>query len=157
MTGFASKKLIIIITIALVALFLILVYQKLARGKSELISPPKETSVPSQVAQDSQPQIVSTKPDPLEGNIIKASEPIEITFNRPLQNVPEFRFRLEPKTDVKVELSSDKKTAKIIPLKPWFLGAGFTLYIQPETKFDGAGEWKQDKTYHFGTIKYTGV
>ncbi|MBI4035671.1 Ig-like domain-containing protein [Candidatus Daviesbacteria bacterium] len=103
------------------------------------------------------PQIVSTKPDPLNETIISAAEIIEITFNRPLENVGEFKSRMEPKIEYKVELINDRKTARIIPAKPYELGATYNLYIGPDSKFDGVGEWKQDKSFHFRTIPYKGV
>ncbi len=103
------------------------------------------------------PKIISTKPDPLEDTIISATDSIEITFNRPLQNSGEFKLRIEPKTDVKIDLSSDRKTAKIIPVKPFGLGVTYTIFIGPDTKFDVTGNWNQDKMYHFKTVKYTGV
>src|SRR3989338_11454833 len=81
------------------------------------------------------PKIVSTKPDPLEDNIISATDIVEITFNRPLENVGEFKSKIEPKIDYKVELSGDRKTAKIIPAKPYQLGTTYTLFIGTETKF----------------------
>ena len=103
------------------------------------------------------PRIVSTKPDPLDENIISAMEIVEITFNKSLENVGEFKVRIEPKIDYKVELSGDRKTAKIIPAKPYQLGTTYTLFIGPETKFDGVGRWGEEKIFHFRTIKYTGV
>lgn len=103
------------------------------------------------------PKIVSTKPEPLEEAIIPASEVVEITFNRPLENVGEFKVRIDPKIDYKVELSSDRKTAKILPEKPYNLGTTYTLFIGTETKFDGVGRWGEEKIFHFRTIKYTGV
>ncbi|MBI2338145.1 hypothetical protein HYU95_03080, partial [Candidatus Daviesbacteria bacterium] len=101
--------------------------------------------------------IISTKPDPLDENIVSGAEAIEITFNRPLENVGEFKSRIEPEIEYKVELSGDRKTAKIIPAKPYPLGTGFTLFIGPESKFDGVGRWGEEKIFHFRTIKYTGV
>lgn len=111
----------------------------------------------TQVSSTDKPQIVSTKPDPLNENIVSATEEIEITFNRALENVGEFKSRIEPKVEYKVELSGDRKTAKIIPAKPYNLGTTYTLFIGPETKFDGVGRWGEEKVYHFKTIKYTGV
>lgn len=121
----------------------------------------KETT-PSQsntkpVTQNDPPQIVSTKPDPLENNIIAAIDTVEITFNRSLENVGEFKSRLEPEIKYNVELSGDRKTAKIIPAKPYELGTTYTLFIGTETKFDGVGRWGQEKIFHFRTIKYSGV
>lgn len=116
----------------------------------------EETKEQKDISKES-PRIISTKPEPLEDNIIAAEEIIEITFNRPLENVGEFKLRIEPKTDHKVELSGDRKTAKIIPVKPYQLGTTYTLFIGPDSKFDGVGNWGQEKIYHFRTIKYTGV
>lgn len=103
------------------------------------------------------PHIVSTKPDPLEEAIISATENLEITFNRPLENVGEFKVRIDPKIDFKVELSGDRKTAKIIPVKPYELGTTYTLFIGTETKFDGVGRWGEEKIFHFRTVRYRGI
>ncbi len=146
-----KKQIIFIIIIVGIIAITYFVWQSKHTSK---IEQPKNQPV---AVQDDSPQIVSTKPDPLDNNIVSASDPIEITFNKPLQNVPEFKIKIEPKPDYRVELSFDRKTARIIFNKPLDLGTGFTLYIQPDTKFDGVGEWKQDKTFHFRTIKYTGV
>lgn len=117
----------------------------------------QQSSQPAQASQTDKPQIVSTKPEPLNENFVSGSEPIEITFNRPMENVGEFKIRIEPKIDYKVELSADRKTAKITPSKPYPLGTSFTLYINSDTKFDGVGSWGENKEFHFRTIKYTGV
>lgn len=122
--------------------------------------PSESKPAPVPVNQDEQsnsPKIVSTKPDPLDESIISATEIIEITFNRPLENVGEFKVRIEPEVQYKLELSSDRKTGKIIPVKPYDLGAGYTLFIGPETKFDGVGRWGEEKIFHFRTIQYRGV
>lgn len=103
------------------------------------------------------PKIISTRPDPLENSIVSATEVVEITFNRPLENVGEFKSRIEPKIEYKVELSSDRKTARIIPLKPYELSFTYTLFIGTETKFDGVGRWGEEKIFHFKTIPYRGV
>lgn len=108
-------------------------------------------------SQSESPKIISTKPDPLENAVISANETIEITFNKPIENIGEFKSRIEPKIDYKVELSSDRKTAKIIPLKPYDLGSTYTLFIGTETKFDGVGRWGEEKIFHFKTIPYRGV
>lgn len=144
---------ILIVVIIIAGLGFILFKNKIVQKNEPVKNQPSVQTI----IQDKSPRIVSTKPDPLDETIIPASDPIEITFNIPLQNVPEFKIRFEPKPDYKVELSSDRKTARIIFIKPLDLGTTFTLYIQPDTKFDGVGEWKQDKTFHFRTIKYTGV
>lgn len=111
---------------------------------------------PSSIKSDS-PQIISTVPDPLDNSIVPADQIIQITFNKPLQNAPEFKTRIEPKIDYKIELSSDRKTAKIVPAKPYDLGATYTFFISPESKFDGGGSLDGGKVFHFRTVKYTGV
>lgn len=121
------------------------------------LDPQKEQTEGQQISETDSPQVVSTKPDPLEEAIISADQTVEITFNRPLENVGEFKVRLESKKDFKIELSSDRKTAKIIPTTPYELGATYTLFITPDTKFDGVGGWGQEKVYHFKTIQYRGV
>lgn len=103
------------------------------------------------------PQIVSTKPDPLEDNIVAADGVVEITFNKPLQNSGEFKLKIEPTVEFKVDLSSDRKTARISFIKPLELGSTYTLFIGPETKFDGTGNWGQEKIFHVRTIVYKGV
>lgn len=143
---------IIIITFIIVIIFL--VFSEKNQVATTPPQPPTSSQAPSQT---DKPQIVSTKPNPLDNNIVSSTEPIEITFNRPLENVGEFKLRIEPKTDYKVELSGDRKTARIIPVKPFPLGTTFTLFIGTETKFDGVGRWGEEKIYHFQTIKYTGV
>lgn len=107
--------------------------------------------------QNDSPKIISTKPDPLENTIISADQIIEITFNRSLENEGEFKNRIDPKIDYKIQLSSDRKTAKIIPQKPYELGTTYTLFILPDSKFDGGGKLDGEKIFHFKTIAYRGV
>lgn len=153
------KKLIIFITAITIIIFITAistsVFPRQSRPEPKAEQPKPQHSV--QVKESDPPQIVSTRPDPLDETIIPAQGPIEITFNRSLQNVPEFKIRFEPKIDYRVELSPDRRTAKIIFNKPLDLGSSFNLYINPDTKFDEIGEWKESKTFHFRTIKYTGV
>lgn len=153
------KRKIIIAVIAIGAI-LFLIFQRGPYSKSaptaSNASPQPEFTKQAASAND-KPTIVSTKPEPLEDTIISATGIVEITFNRPLENVGEFKVRIEPKIDYKVELSSDRKTAKIVPVKPYKLGTTYTLFIGPESKFDGVGRWGEEKIYHFRTIRYTGV
>lgn len=149
-----SKQKIILAVLIVIGAILIYNFQNLLPSKSQSQKPIEQTPAPSQ---NESPEIVSTKPDPLEDTIITATEIIEITFNRPLENVGEFKLRMEPKIDYKLELSGDRKTAKIIPVKPYHLGTGYTIYIGTETKFDGIGRWGEEKIFHYRTIKYTGV
>lgn len=152
-----NTKIVIIVILAIIlGLAGIIFYKSNSTKKSDPINP---TSTPKSisVSENDPPQIVSTKPNPLEDNIVSASDIIEITFNRPLQNSGEFKLKIEPKIEVKIELSGDRKTAKIIPLTPYELGMTYTIFIGSDTKFDGIQNWGQDKTYHFKTVKYTGV
>lgn len=141
---------IIIITIIL-SFFAVFAYTQI-KPKSEGI---KEVSPVS--SDNDSPKIVSTKPDPLEETTVPAVDSIEITFNKPLQNPSEFKVRIEPKIDFRIELSSDKKVGKILLEKPLDLGMSYTLYIGRDTKFDGVGEWGVDKEFHFRTISYRGI
>lgn len=149
-----SKKIIIIAITALIFISLIAI----VNFKKTVPTNPSDNVVqPSQINSNDKPQIVSTKPDPLEETIISAGDTVEITFNRPLENVGEFKSRFEPKIEYKVELSSDRKTAKILPVKPYALGTTYTLFIGTETKFDGVGRWGEEKIFHFRTVAYRGV
>ncbi len=150
-----SKKILVALGIIIIVILVFYFYKKSAYVNNPL---PASSETPKQtdISKDP-PTIVSTKPDPLEDMIISATDIVEITFNRPLENVGEFKSHIEPKIGYKVELSGDRKTAKIIPAKPYQLGTTYTLFINPDTKFDGVGEWRQDKTFHFKTITYRGV
>lgn len=127
-----------------------------SKGTSKNTSP-SPTSASSQPSSNDSPGIVSTKPDPLEEAIVAADEVIEITFNRSLENVGEFKSRIDPKIEYKVELSSDRKTARIVPAKSYELGATYTLFIGPDSKFDGVGNWGEEKIFHFRTVRYRGI
>lgn len=143
--------LIIAVGIALIVIFGRVLYPK----PSQTYTQPQTQTTPT--SQNEEPKIISTIPDPLNDTIIPADQVIEIAFNRSLQNVPEFKIRIEPKIDYKVELSQDRKTARIITVKPYELGTTYTLYINPDTKFDGVGNWGKDKTFQFRTIRYRGI
>ena len=147
-------KLAILIIVLLGAVFALFRLQPSTPGKSK--PTPLVSSNPNP-KNNEQPRIVSTIPDPLDQTIIPASQVIEISFNKPLQNVPEFKVRIEPKVDFKVELSSERKTAKITFIKPLDLGAAYTLTINPDTKFDEVGDWGQTKDFHFRTVRYRGI
>ncbi len=144
------RKVLILVTIIILAAIAIITLAPKSSTKPE-------ATKKQEVSQTDPPKIVSTKPDPLENSIVSANQTIEITFNRPLENVGEFKSKIEPKVDYKVELSGDRKTAKIMPVKPFDLGSTYTLFIGTETKFDGVGRWGQEKIFHFKTITYRGV
>lgn len=156
MTRLNSKQLVVAILIIL-GIILTFFFLRGTKQSDPPLSAAKNNSQPTVVSQNAPPQIVSTKPDPLDDTIISATEVIEITFNKPLQNGPEFKVKIEPEVDFKVELSGDRKTAKITHSKPFELGKSYTLYIGPDTKFDGVNNWGQDKTFRFRTVRYRGV
>ncbi len=150
--GVMNKKIIAIAGIIILIFALVLTWNKF---KTKPVSP--SASKPTIESNSDSPRIVSTKPDPLENTIVSADQVIEITFNRPLQNKGEFKLRIEPKIGFNIELSGDRKTAKIKPLKPYELGTEYTIFIGTDTKFDGAGAWGQEKIFHFKTVTYRGV
>lgn len=143
------KKVIFVLIILGVVLTGVFYFKKEVSVKPEPV-----TQTPKQ---SNETMIVSTKPNPLDETIIPADQIIEITFNKSLQNAPEFKVKIEPKVDFKIELSPDRKTAKITFTKPLDLGASYALSIAPDTKFDGIGEWRQNKEFHFRTITYKGI
>ncbi|MBI3109598.1 Ig-like domain-containing protein [Candidatus Daviesbacteria bacterium] len=140
------KKNIIFITIIILIIVVVLLGSRQGSNRTK----PAPSSLPEI------PRIVSTKPDPLDETIVSSTETIELTFSRPLENVPEFKIRIEPKTDYRVELSGDRKTAKIIPVSPYELGTTYTLFIMADSKFEGGARLVREEVFHFRTIKYRG-
>lgn len=118
---------------------------------------PENKPPSAQTAEVPSAEIVSTKPDPLDKAVIPADQIIEITFNKPLRAPSELKLRIEPETKYKIELSEDRKTAKIIIEKPFELNTNYAFYIGADTKFDGIDRWGKDITYRFQTIKFRGL
>lgn len=145
-----NKKILLSLVLPVVLVAAFLIYQNVYNGGN---TRPK----PSANEQTQEPKIISTKPEPLENAVVSATEIVEITFNRPLENIGEFKFRIDPKAEIKIELSPDRKTAKIIPQTPYELGVTYTIFIGPDTKFDGAGNWGKEAIYHFQTVKFRGI
>jgi hypothetical protein len=146
----------IITAILIIGSLLILLFQRGLYGNSN--SPAQSTpTAETKQEQNTEPKIVSTNPLPLNEAVILPGQTIEITFNYPVNAVSEFKHRLEPKIDYKIELSSDRKTAKIIPTKTFNLGTGYTLFILGETKFDDKKKLNQEFVYHFRTIDFKGT
>ena len=127
-----STKAKIIAVIVAIGAILIAVFQFGLGGNG--------TPRPSEISQSDSPVVTATNPAAMKEKktvVVLPTQPIEITFNQPLENVPETRITIEPKADYKVELSGDKKTIKIIPVTPYSLGQGYSLFIKADTKFDG--------------------
>ncbi len=140
------KKIIIFLAVITIVIIILFLWQ----------NKPQQISSPAPTPLQETPQLISTKPDPLDETIVSSTEVIELTFSRPLENVPEFKIKIEPKPDYRVELSGDKKTAKIIPVAPFELGTTYTLFVTQDSKFEGGGKLEKELNFHFRTIKYRG-
>ena len=147
------KKQYLIILIVLLALIVL--------GKKLYPQPNTEIATetkPPLTTQTDKPQLVSTKPNPLDEAYISAVSPIELTFNIPIENWGEFKHELSPETaKYKGRLSDDRKTVIITPEGSYPVGTTFTLKVSPETKFDGGKRMESDIIIHFKTIDYRGV
>lgn len=163
-----SKKTILLIIsligLALIALFYIAQRYMSAINRSDhrgLYNPPPIPKINLQTTQaDVQPEkplILTTNPSPLEDVTILPNQIIELTFKYSLIAPSELKHKIDPPADIKIELSENKKTARIIPVKPYKLGNGYTLFIQPDTKFEGGKILKEELIYHFKTIGYRGI
>jgi len=153
----ANLKQKIIILVLTIGAFLIFIFQHGLYTNPQAQQNQEQNSKQTEINHNSQPEVISTNPENLEGSIILPTQVIEITFNYPLENVGEFKSRIDPKADYRVKLSDDRKTAKIIPIPSFQLGAGYTLFILPDSKFDGKKTLGKDIIYHFNTISYRGV
>lgn len=148
-----SIKQKIIGIIAIIGTILILIFQGGLYPKNKDQDEPQITE-PAQVLT---PGIIKTNPNPLDQATLWALQPIEIIFSIPLENIPEFKYKIDPSFDHKVELSNDKKTLTITPTKPLPLGQSFTMGISGSTKIEGGKILGKDYTFHFKTIEYRGV
>lgn len=159
MTYLHLNRKIIIFIIALGIIITYASYKLILEGKSQN---PNKPSVPeqreAQLPQSQEPSLVATNPSPLEEAVIPPTQVIELTFNMPLENIPEFKHKFDPISfKYKIELSFDKKILKIIPEKPYEPGLGYTLFIMSGTKFEGKKTLGKDIIYHFRTVNYKGV
>lgn len=150
MIEFIKAKIIWIVLaigVALIGLFSSGLYSNVLPAP---IAPAEKTSEKQEV------QVVSTVPADLHDSTILPNQTIELTFSDPLVNVPETRWSISPTVDIKAELSSDKKTLRLIPNKPFGLGNGYTLQIKGETKIEGKGNLDREIIYNFKTIEFKG-
>lgn len=138
--------------IAVVGTILILIFQ---HGFSS--SKPAALLEKQNQIQTVNPEIISTSPSPLDQAIIWGQQPIEITFNLPLENIPELKYKFEPQSELKVELLNDKKTVRFTPVKPLPLGVSYTLSLPASAKFDGQKTLGKDYIFSIRTIEYKGV
>lgn len=149
--------LVITIGLILIGVFAMGIYSKNGvENQPQVISEEEKKEQPTPDA--NKPHLVSSNPEGLkEGVVIPADKIIEITFSHPIENRGEVKSKMDPAIKYNIELSSDKKTVKLIPEKPYELGRGFTFYITNETKFDGGLRLDNGLDFHFQTIPYKGV
>ncbi len=120
---------------------------------------------PSSQAENEKPIIVSTVPSGLSNNLpISPTQEIEITFNIPLENTGEFKYKITPPVELNLSLSPDRKTIKLSPKDTFKLGTNYELEIQPGSKFNSDPSQKSSQKIleetifiRFKTIEYRGV
>lgn len=155
-----SFKQKLIVAIIVIGLILVAIFQQ---GFDQIFpsSPPRSSS-PAQPPSPPQspseePKLLSTNPSPLNNATILPTQTIEFTFNQPIENRGELKYEIEPKTEVEVMLSADKKTAKITSKKPLILGQTYVIKIKTDTKFDSKKRLPDGLNFTFKTINYRGV
>lgn len=144
-----SKKTIATL-IGLIGTILIIIFS-LGLGSS---GGPINEKPTSQVQTDT-PQIVSSQPE--KDGTVGPNQPVQITFNISLESTGEFKNKWDPKKEVDLKLSDDRKTITITPRGGWDLGQGYTLTIGADTKFDGKKTLGHDELLNFKSIDYQGV
>lgn len=153
-----KKVSLIILIIFLIVIAIYPVKKLLSKQPQEANNPPgtssNQQSKETTQSDSKKVSIVSTNPDPLDNIIINSGQVIEINFSNPLENTGEFKHRITPAADYKLELTGDRKTLKIVPVKPYELGNEFTLVISPETKFDNGARMEHEAIYHFHTVAF---
>ncbi|MBI2022343.1 Ig-like domain-containing protein [Candidatus Daviesbacteria bacterium] len=154
MINLSLKQKIIVAVLAL-GVILIVIFQGGLSNKTNLEKSPIKNDQ-TQITNEN-PRLISTNPDPLNNAVILPTQTIELTFNQPIENRGELKFDIVPKIEVNVELSSDKKTARIIPIKPYGLGQRYEIFIKTDTKFDGGKKLESQLQFGFNTIVYRGV
>ncbi len=148
------KKLIIVVVVLGVGFF---TYKNMFSNSPDQTPTASSSSQTQKTVQTDTPQLVSTKPDPLDETVILPTQTVEITFNVPIENIGELKYKLEPVVKYKAKLSDDRKTVIISPVSAFPVGTTFTLNVSPLTKFDGKKFLKEGIIIHFKTIGYKGV
>ncbi len=104
--------------------------------------------------------IISTLPTPLENSTISPSQPIEITFSKPI-SISQFKYKIDPEIEHEVASTSGDssfgQTFRITFKKPLELGAAFTLTVNPDTKLSDQEKLDKEYIYHIKTIGYKGA
>lgn len=157
---FNLNKRLIALIIAIIGGILLLIFRFGLGVSDQQLN--KQSSFASQdnqppFSQDQNPKILSTNPDLSNNPVISPTQVIEINFNKPLLNAPETKIRFDPELKYKIELSDDKKVAKISPIETFGLGQGYTLFILSSTKLENGSELGKEYHYNFQTIEYKGI
>lgn len=149
------KKLLLILLIALSLVLLFLFKDKFFKVSEKI----NQTEVTNKVSEDKL-EIISTKPDSLEGAVILPTQEIEFKFNKQI-SISEFKHKFDPEVEHKVNATYDKvDNTTIISIKfseALSLGSGYTLFILPNTNSEDGKVLGREFSYHFSTIKYKGV
>lgn len=140
-------SIIVAVGTVLIAVFAMGLYSKTPS------TPPPPTK---QTNQESGVKVVSTNLSEGDVSVISPTQDIEITFNKPMVQ-DNTRISMDPKIGYRTELSSDHKTIKIIPDKPFDLGKDYTLTIKSGYGTDTSEHLDSDQVFHFKTISYNGV
>ncbi len=148
------KLVILLVIIGVIGLTVFFNYRDSSNSEKQSNSSEKAETPASP---NDRPKVVSITPTPGENNVLLPTQPIEITFNIPVQNGGEFKHKLDPKLEYDISTSNDRKTIIIKPKSTYPLGQGITLIISPETKFDNQQKLENEVIYHFQTIQYKGV
>lgn len=123
-----------------------------------ILKQPSEQKSEPPVSVQQKATVLSLNPDISSPNtIVSATQTIEINFSDPLENLDQFKHKFEPETKFKLAISDDKKTVRITPEEPLDLGAEYTLFIYPYSKFEGGKELDSEKIYHIKTVKFKGL
>ncbi len=159
MSKFSLKQIIIGIAAVIGALLILIFGHGLYSSSptSQIQTEVKTAQMETKSKDNGEIKVVSTNPENLDGSTILPNQTIEITFNQSIENRGEFKNKIDPPAEYEIKLSDDRKTAKIILAKPFNLGAGYTLFIKSDTKFDGKRTLDKEIIYHFNTISYQGV
>ncbi len=103
-------------------------------------------------------KVVSMIPANLNGSTININQEIALTFNYPIDEADKkFELFITPDPGYKLQMSSDKKTVKVILNKSFELGQTYGIHISNEAPFQGKRRLKDDLDYTFHTITYSGV
>lgn len=108
--------------------------------------------------ESSEPQIISVKPENLNGSTVPPTQIIEITFNQSTQGFdPKVHIQFEPKVEYIVEQSNDHKTITIKPQTLFAVGTEYKLKVMSNLEFINKNKLGADKEYTFKTIEYKGI